>query len=166
MTEPTPLTQEAEIAKDALTRILAEMEFPATVEATETADQVSLAIASEQPLGVLIGKNGQTLNAIELVLKQIVQHKTKSYGKHLQVDAEGYRERHAEHLREVARDVADRVREHNEAIELEPMNARDRRTIHMVIQEMGDLATYSAGEDPYRHIVICPPGMEPEGARE
>ncbi len=166
MTEPTPLTEEAQIAKDALARMLAEMEFPAEVDASETTDQVLLTITSAQPLGVLIGKNAQTLNAIELVLKQIVQHKTHSYGKHLQVDAEGYREDHAQHLRELAADVADRVRENQEAIELEPMNARDRRTVHMVIQEMDDLRTYSAGEDPYRHIVICLPGQEPEGARE
>jgi len=160
------LSEEAPIAQSVLSDILREMGFPAAVDVEETPDQIILTVTSEQPLGLLIGKGGQTLNAMELIVKQITQHRMKGHGKHLMIDAEGYRERHAERLRELARDVADRVVESGEAISMEPMNARDRRTVHMVVSEIDGIATYSAGEDPYRYVVVCLPGQEPEGATQ
>ncbi|MHB9131819.1 MAG: Jag family protein [Armatimonadota bacterium] len=162
-----PLPTQAQVAHEVLTTILKEMEFPGTVEVTEDEEQVVLTIISDQPMGLLIGKGGQTLDAIELIVKQIVQQKTKERGKHLVVDAEGYRSRHAERLQEMGREAAHRVLETGESEALEPMSPRDRRTVHMAISEVEGVETFSAGEDPYRHIVICLPGQQPgEGEEE
>ncbi len=73
------------------------------------------------------------------------------------MDAEGYRQRQTARLEEIARDAAARVIESGEAVALEPMNARDRRTVHMVIAEIEGAASYSVGEEPYPPPRDLPP---------
>jgi spoIIIJ-associated protein len=155
-----PLSKQAEIAQGVLERMLQEMAFPATVEVVETPDQITLTMVSAESLSLLVGKGGQTLNATELLLTMITRHQTQEYGKRLVLDAEGYRGRQTDALVEKAQEAARQARETGEPVPLEPMNARDRRTVHMAIQEMEGLATFSTGEDPYRHIVVCLPGQE------
>ncbi|HEY3416657.1 MAG TPA: R3H domain-containing nucleic acid-binding protein [Armatimonadota bacterium] len=164
--EQTPLSEQALVAREVLENMLREMEFPGAVEVEETEEQVLLTITSEAPMGLLIGKGGQTLNALELIVKQITQHKTGNYGKHLVLDAEGYRSRTADRLTELAVETAERVRDTGETIEMEPMSPRDRRTVHLALQEMAGVETYSKGEDPYRRVVVCPAGQKPEWAED
>jgi spoIIIJ-associated protein len=147
-------------AKDVLEHILQEMGFAAAVSASETDEQILLTLTSEESLGLLIGKGGQTLDALELIVRQIVQHRTHVFGKHITLDAEGYRERHAGRLTQMAQEYATKVLESGEAIELEPMSPRDRRTIHMVLADIPEVSTYSRGEEPGRFLVICLPGQE------
>lgn len=161
MNEITPLSEDALVAQGVLQEILRTMHFPAEVLASETPEQVTLAMRSDEPMGVLIGRNGQTLNAIELLVKIITQHKLHTFHRHLLVDAEGYRQNQTASLEEVAQRAAARVLESGEAAALEPMNARDRRTVHMTIAEIDGVASYSVGEEPFRHLVICLPGNEP-----
>ncbi|MHB9026182.1 MAG: Jag family protein [Armatimonadota bacterium] len=164
--EQTPVFDQAQVAREVLETILREMVFPSAVEVEETEEQVVLTITSEAPMGLLIGKGGQTLNALELIVKQITQHKTGSYGKHLVLDAEGYRTRTADRLTELAQETAERVRDLGETVELEPMSPRDRRTVHLALQEAEGVETYSKGDDPYRRVVVCPAGQKPEWAEE
>ena len=156
---PAPLSEQATLAHSILCDMLREMDFPAEVAVSETDEEILLTVTSQQSLGLLIGKGGQTLDAIEMLVKQILLHKTRSYGKHIQVDAESYRALHAEHLHEVAADVVREALEAHDCIHLEPMSPRDRRIIHMAVLEIGGAETYSEGEEPHRYIVICPPGM-------
>lgn len=160
------MSPHAQIACEVLTEILKRMEFPGTIEVAETPEQITLTMVSDQPMGLLIGKGGQTLNAIELVVKTIVQTKAHSVQQHIVVDAEGYRDRHADRLGEIARAAVARVKETGEAVPLEPMNPRDRRTIHMVLAEIDGVESVSAGEEPFRHIVVCLPGQCGEDNKE
>lgn len=159
-----PLSEQSAIAKEVVETVIEYMEFPApvTVEVSEAEDQVTVSVTSEESLGALIGKGGQTLNALEMLVKEIVFHKTHLRGKHIMLDAEGYRARQTQRLEEMAREFTERVLESGEAVALEPMSARDRRTVHMVLAEIDGVASYSVGEEPYRHLVICLPGQEKE----
>lgn len=163
MTDMNNLSMEAEIARQVLTNILVEMEFPAEIAITENDSEIAITVTSERPCGILIGKGGQTLDAIELLVKQITHHKMRQYGKHIHIDAEGYREKHASRMMEGAREIAREVIESGEEAPLESMNARDRRLVHMAVKEFPELETYSLGEDPNRYIVICLKGQaQPE----
>ncbi len=157
---PNPLSEDAQIARHVLLEILEKMPFPATVEVEETDEQVLLTMVSDQPMALLIGKGGQTLNALELIVRTIMQNKIHSFGKHVVIDAEGYRARHNARLEEIARNAAKQVLESGESLPLEPMNARDRRTVHMALAQIEGVANVSVGEEPYRHIVVCLPGQE------
>ena len=155
MTE-MPLSGEAELAQQVLQETVRLMGFPATVSATEEPEQIVLTLTSDEPMGLLIGKGGQTLNAIELVVRTIVEQKLHHAEKRIVIDAEGYRARHAERLEQMAREAAQRVLDTGEPFAMEPMNARDRRTVHMTIAEIPGVASESHGEDPFRHLVITP----------
>jgi spoIIIJ-associated protein len=157
-----PLSDQAAIAKEVVEHVIDYMEFPApvTVEVSESPDQITVSLASAHPLGAIIGKGGQTLNALEMLVKEIVFHKTRVRGTHITLDAEGYRGRQEGRLREIAQEQAQRVLDTGEAVALEPMSARDRRTVHMTLAEIDGIASYSVGEEPYRHLVICLPGQE------
>lgn len=163
MSEPTPLSEQAQVAQDVLNEMIRQMEFPApvSIQASETAEQVTLDLHSEEPLGILIGKGGQTLNAIELLVTLITRHKTGSYGKRLVVDAEGYRKQQSVRIEEMAQAAAQHVLESGESEELPAMNARDRRVAHMAIADIEGVQSTSIGEEPYRRLVICLPGQEP-----
>jgi spoIIIJ-associated protein len=151
------------VARQVLQEILQHMNFAARVDVQENPEQVMLTMVSDQPMGLLIGKGGQTLNAIELLVRTIVQTKIHTLERHIVVDAEGYRARHSERLEELARQAAQKVQESGEPVPMEPMNPRDRRTVHMAIAEIEGVASVSAGEEPYRHVVICLPGQCEEG---
>lgn len=164
MADNISVSEQAVLAQRVLLDMLYEMNYPSEVDIAETDEEIVLTITSSQPPGILIGKGGQTLDAVEMLVKQIVHHKTQAYGKHIQVDAEGYRAQHAEKLRELARKTALEVLESGESISLHPMTPRDRRNVHMAVLEVEGLETFSVGEEPYRHIVICLTGQRPEGA--
>lgn len=163
MSESTPqLSEFAEAAHRVLQEIIREMAFPGQVDisVTETPEQVMLAISSEEPLGVLIGQGGQTLNALELLVRTMAQHKTASHGKAITVDAEGFRTQQVDQMTVVARAAAEEAIATGEPVALDPMTPRDRRTVHMVIAEIPGVVSDSAGEEPNRHIVVYPEGYE------
>ena len=163
MSELTPLTEQAQVATTALQEMLRQMEFPApvTIDVTETDEQILLTMQCEDDLSVLIGKGGQTLNAIELLVTLIARQKTGVYGKRLVLDAEGYRAKQSGRIEDIARTAAHCVLDTGENVALEPMIARDRRIAHMAALEIEGVVTTSVGEDPYRRIVISLPGQEP-----
>ena len=163
MSDATPIPSQAEIAENVLQEMLRQMDFPApiTIETTETDEQIALALSSDEPLSALIGKGGQTLNAIELLVTLITRAKTGQYGKRMVIDAEGYRQQQSARIEEMAREAAQRVLDTGECVELDPMNARDRRVAHMAIAEIDGVASVSIGEEPHRCLVICLPGQEP-----
>lgn len=107
----------------------------------------------EDHAGILIGKRGSGIEALEVLLSRMVSHQC-GHLVPLQVDVNGYRAEHEESLRELARELAARVLETGEDEHLRPMNGRDRRVVHLEIQEMDGLETYSLGEGASKHIVI------------
>jgi len=102
--------------------------------------------------GLLIGRQGQTLDAIEYVLNRI----TGSDGVRVMLDAEGYRARREQSLEQMARRVAAKVRESGRAIVLEPLSPRDRRTVHLALQGDQGVVTQSRGDGRFRQVVVMP----------
>jgi len=129
----------------------------ATVEPAPEPDGVHLVIRGD-PSGVLIGRRGQTLDAIEYLLNRIMAHEDDGSGARLAVDAEGYRQRRRQALEDLARRVAERARRRGKPVTLSPMSPRDRRIVHLTLQDDPHLTTRSAGSGFYRKVVIVPEG--------
>ena len=109
---------------------------------------------SGDDMGVLIGKRGQTLDAIQYLTSQVVNKHESDYIR-VKLDTENYRGRRKETLETLAKNIASRVRKSRRPLALEPMNPYERRIIHSVLQNEKDITTRSEGEEPYRHVVIC-----------
>lgn len=110
-------------------------------------------------LGLLIGKRGQTLEAIQFLLNLISNKGRKDKIKVI-LDIEGYRVRREKSLRELARKYADRAKTENREMELDPMTSSERRIIHLYLQNNPYVETYSEGEEPSRRVVISPKNHE------
>lgn len=108
-----------------------------------------------EEVGPLIGRRGQTIDAIQHLARRIVFKAAESSAR-LIVDADGYRERREAALCEEADDAADEAIELGEAIELEPMPASERRVVHEHLRLRGDVETHSEGDEPERFLVISP----------
>ena len=151
-----------EIAVAALEAILAHMAMPALVElveplSEETAEEEPLTLnirtQSEQALSLLIGRRGETLSAIQLLVNLIVAKQT-GHHERIIVDAEGYRLRREDNLRSMAMRVAAQVRRSGHPITLEAMPPNERRIIHMTLAETDDIGTESTGEGDQRRVVV------------
>jgi spoIIIJ-associated protein len=103
---------------------------------------------------LLIGHHGQTLDAIQELLRSAVQRQIRARV-WVTLDVQGYRERRRESLRERAREMASRALDEGE-VELEPMNAFERKIVHDAIGEIEGVTSFSEGEEPYRRVVIAP----------
>lgn len=110
---------------------------------------------SGEKIAILIGKRGKTLNAIQY-LTQLVLNKDGRNFHSVTVDAEGYRKRREETLRELAQKMASKAIRIDGKVALEPMPAYERKIIHSSLQNSNDVSTYSDGVEPHRYIVIKP----------
>ena len=119
----------------------------------ETSDSVSLDVVGGSS-GLLIGKRGQTLDAIQQLTAMVF---ARSGGRHkrIMVDVNGYRAKRVESLEGLALRLADKAKRTGRRVILEPMGAFERRVIHMTLQNDGEIVTYSEGEDPYRKVIIA-----------
>jgi spoIIIJ-associated protein len=105
-------------------------------------------------LGILIGKHGQTLDALQYLVN-LVANKYGDQKVRIVIDIEDYRRRRADTLNNLAQRIADRVQRRGEKVTLEPMTPQERKIIHMALQDNPRVYTYSEGEEPYRKITIC-----------
>lgn len=135
-----------------LKEILNRMRIDAEVESEFVDGSTHLNIATDSP-ALLIGKHGQTLDAIERLLNCII-NKASLVKKRVFVDTEGYRGRREDRLIEMARQVAEKVRYTDREVVLAPMSARDRRVIHVALKEDDVVSTYSQGEGEMRRVVV------------
>ena len=104
---------------------------------------------------LVIGRQGQTLDAIDLVVNRIVDRRWPG-SPQITIDAEGYRDRRAQKLIDIAYQEAGKVRRSGRRVELEPMSPRDRRSVHLALQNEPGVSTHSEGDGAFRHIVIEP----------
>ena len=145
----------AERVRVMVDRVLDEIDLDADVQVTETDDEILATIDGPDELGILIGRRGQTLDALQLLC-----YRAASLGisdrKRVTLDAAGYRERRRALLEEEAEIAADRANRNGEAVRLEPMSASERRMVHEVLKERADVETYSEGDEPERRIVVAP----------
>lgn len=116
---------------------------------------VYLVDVTGRELGVLIGRRGETLDALQYLTRLIVQHRTGQWVG-LIVDVEGYRARREQTLRNLARQMAERVERDGRAISLEPMPPYERRIVHLALREHPAVMTLSVGEGDARKVTIRP----------
>ena len=104
-------------------------------------------------LAVLIGRHGRTLDALQMVVSSL-SSATLRFHYPIVVDIEGYKMRRKEKLRTIAASAAARAKRSHSKVSLAPMNAYERRLVHLALVDDPDVTTHSEGEDPARHVVI------------
>lgn len=109
---------------------------------------------SGEKMGLLIGKRGDTLNAIQYLTSLYVNRSKNSYIK-INIDTEGYRSKREETLVKLAKSLERRVIRDRESVSLEPMSPNERRIIHSALQDSDSVRTFSVGEEPNRKIVVA-----------
>ena len=111
---------------------------------------------SGESLGILIGKHGQTLDALQYLTNLAANRGCEEGRIHVILDVEGYRSRREETLRRLAGHLAEKACRIHAEVRLEPMNRHERKIIHMALQDNYRVSTYSDGDEPYRCVVIAP----------
>ena len=136
-----------------LTGLLEHMDSPAQVKVTETEKGRYSVVLEGQKLGQLIGRRGETLDAIQQLTNYAVNSgREKRIRVH--VDAENYRAKREQSLESLARKVAGKVTKYRRSVTLEPMNAYERHVIHAALQDVPGVNTYSIGSEPNRRVVV------------
>ncbi len=137
-----------------LDEIIDALDLPAEVTVDESEEAITGRIEGED-LGVLIGRRGQTIDAIQLLCYRIA-FRGRGDRKRVSVDASGYRERRREAVERQADRAAERALESGKEIELEPMTATERKVVHDRLAERAGIETFSEGDEPDRCVIVAP----------
>ena len=139
-----------------LSGMLEAMQLKCSVLAAETDDGLKLIVESDTD-GLLIGRHGETLDAIQYIVSHHANRHRKEAGpRRISIDTEGYRVRREETLRKLARRNAARVVKTGRSMAMEPMNPYERRVLHYALQNFRGVTTHSEGEEPNRRVIITP----------
>jgi len=139
--------------RDLLTRIAAALRVDCQIEVIEDDEAVTGTLSGDD-LGLLIGRHGQTIDAIQYLANTVAYRAYGDDRKGVVVDAAGYRERRRETLEALAVSSAQRAISTGEAVELEPMSSIERRIVHLRLQDEPGVNTRSEGDEPYRYVVV------------
>jgi len=139
-------------AKEVLENILAKMDMSGEIQGSEREDALYMNIFSEKK-GLLIGRRGETINALQHIVNRIVNKDVLEKVK-IVVDTENYKERQKNKIQDLARTEAQKVKETGRESALPPMNAEERRIAHIALSDDEEIETQSVGEDPYRKVII------------
>lgn len=137
-----------------LSQVCDAMGLDVSIALREDAEYVHVDVNGPEA-GILIGHHGQTLDAMQYLVN-LVSAKVPEDARRVLLDVEGYRKRREETLTRLAARLAERVSRSGEPMVLEPMNAHERRVIHLALQENPLVSTASEGEEPFRRVVIQP----------
>ncbi len=148
-----PSTEDIDVTVDVLRHILQYMNIHASIQVRSQTPLTLNIQGMNENLGLLIGRRGETLAALQLLVSLIVSHRTK-HRMRIIVDAENYRERREENLRSLALRVAQQVRNYRRSIALEAMPPHERRIVHIALADSKDISTESIGEGDARRVVI------------
>ena len=148
-----PSNQDVDITVDILRHILQYMNIRAIVQVRSTSPLTLNIQGINENLGLLIGRRGETLAALQLLVSLIVGHRTR-HRMRIIIDAENYRERREQNLRSLALRVAQQVRNYRRSIALEAMPPHERRIVHITLADSKDISTESIGEGEERRVVI------------
>ncbi|WIW70747.1 RNA-binding cell elongation regulator Jag/EloR [Anaerosinus gibii] len=130
------------------------MNMKVDIEVKEALDGIVLDLHGED-LGILIGKHGQTLDALQYLTNLAANRDMSEEKVRISIDVENYRKRREETLYRLAMRLADKVKRTGDKITLEPMSRHERKVIHMALQDERRILTYSDGEEPFRKVVIA-----------
>jgi len=153
---PAPTEEEARVAKATVEEILARMGIEAQVAVREPQENQILTLdIMGKGLGILIGPQGKTLNALQHIARLIVNRELSRWVTFF-LDVEGYRQRRAKELQDLAHRMAERVALSKQPLALEPMPAHERRIIHITLHDHPLVTTESVGQGEHRHVTILP----------
>ena len=142
-------------ANDFLNDVFSSINMDVSLDTKYDGEKQSLDIdMSGNDMGVLIGKRGQTLDALQYLTSLVVNKDNDDYIR-VKLDTENYRERRKEALESLAKNIAAKVKRTRRSVSLEPMNPYERRVIHSTLQNDKYVFTRSEGEEPFRHVVIA-----------
>jgi len=144
----------AERLRDLVTRVIHALGLKATVEIVETAEELRADVDGDD-LGLLIGKHGATIDALQHLAVRIVL-RDGVRDKQVVIDAAGYRGRREEALQRAADRAVSEALEYGRAVELEPMRALERKVVHGYLSDRTDVTTHSEGDEPDRRLVVTP----------
>ena len=145
--------EKAQAIRTVLSGLLSQMESNAQVKVYLPEKGRYRVILEGENLGALIGRRGETLDAIQQLTSYAVN---RTGGRvRVQLDAEGYREKREQSLQNLARKVAGKVVKYRRSVTLEPMNAYERHVIHTALQDVPGVTTYSTGVDPNRRVIVA-----------
>jgi spoIIIJ-associated protein len=146
-----------EIGKEFLNAVLKKMKMDVQIESEEKEGYLYLSMTGAN-MGILIGRRGETLDALQYLVNLVVNKKLSGQGEHARIilDIEGYRAKREKTLISLAEKISMRVRRTGSKVVLEPMNPHERRIIHTALQGDDEIQTYSEGVEPYRKVVVAP----------
>ena len=153
-TVPTVSKETAEKARDVLVETLRLMEMPVPVSLRMQEGEAVLNL-DETAQGALIGRKGQTLDALEYLVNRMVTRGEEEEG-HVALDAEGYRGRRSASLESLALRLGERAKRRRTTVTLNPLNPRDRRVVHLALEDDPLVATRSLGRGYFRRLSIVP----------
>ncbi|MEX1007048.1 MAG: R3H domain-containing nucleic acid-binding protein [Acidimicrobiia bacterium] len=163
-TEPEVTIEEQAEAAEAFTQGLVDAFALGADVRSVIVDEGIVVDVTGDDLGLLVGPRGATLNAIEELVRTVVQRQTDGHGVRINVDVAGYRAKRRGALEQFTRGIAERVVETGRPQALEPMSALDRKVVHDTAAEIEGVETESQGEEPRRRVVLIPAaaGGEPD----
>ena len=135
-------------------RVVHSLGLRGSVDIEETEDEIRATVNGDD-LGLLIGKHGLTIDALQHLAFRAAYRGTADR-KQVTIDAAGYRERRREVLERQAEDAAERVEQTGQPVALDAMSAIERKVVHEHLKERGGVETWSEGQEPDRHLVVAP----------
>jgi spoIIIJ-associated protein len=148
-------TEPAERVRELVEGVLDELDLDGEVEIAEDDDRIAVSVEGEDDYGLLIGKRGQTIDALQLLCYQAAFRGLRER-KRVTVDAAGYRDRRREILESRADRAAEQALSDSRVVEMDPMSAQERRVVHERLKERAGVETYSEGDEPNRCVIVAP----------
>jgi len=145
----------SERARELVEGVLDELDLDGEVLVEEDEERISVTVDGEDDYGLLIGKRGQTIDALQLLAYQAAFRGMRER-KRVIVDAAGYRGRRRETLEGRADRAAEQALGGNRVVEMDPMSAQERRVVHERLKERAGVETYSEGDEPHRCVIVAP----------
>lgn len=155
MTEEKWPEEPAERVREMVERVLDELDLDGEVEVSEGEATIEAVVQGDDDYGLLIGRRGQTIDALQLLCYQAAFRGLRER-KRVVVDAAGYRERRRETLEGRADRAAEQALSSNHVVEMDPMSAQERRVVHERLKERAGIETYSEGDEPRRCVIVAP----------
>jgi spoIIIJ-associated protein len=148
-------SEPGERVRELIEGVLDELDLDGEVEIREDEDAINVTIEGEDDYGLLIGKRGQTIDALQLLCYQAAFRGLRDR-KRVLLDAAGYRERRREVLTSRADRAAEQALEDDCTVQMDPMSAQERRVVHEHLKERPGIETYSEGDEPRRCVIVAP----------
>jgi spoIIIJ-associated protein len=148
-------SEPAERVRELIEGVLDELDLEGEVEVREDDDAIDVSVEGDDDYGLLIGKRGQTIDALQLLCYQAAFRGMRDR-KRVLLDAAGYRERRREVLIARADRAAEQALEGDCTVQMDPMSAQERRVVHEHLKERAGIETYSEGDEPRRCVIVAP----------